>query len=106
MHRDGETTFWRRGFIDAVYLHAGRWLAHSEAIMACHPVTEVRLTTLPGRAVTLFAGSQFTPPTPGWLLSDDWVEGGEATVMPDFVNMIRRVLENRWPDIRFALPAD
>lgn len=35
----------RRGFLEAVSMTAAEWLAHGDAILAEHPVTEVRLTT-------------------------------------------------------------
>lgn len=38
---------WRRGFVDQVTCTAADWLAHADALLAAHPVTAVRLTTLP-----------------------------------------------------------
>jgi uncharacterized protein (TIGR02996 family) len=37
----------RRGFVEAVTLSAESWMAHGDAILAAHPVTQVTLTTVP-----------------------------------------------------------
>ena len=43
------TWIWHRGFIDSITCTAADWLHHGDAILAEHPVREVRLTTWPGR---------------------------------------------------------
>jgi uncharacterized protein (TIGR02996 family) len=38
---------WVRGFVGAIHARAADWMAHGDALLAAHPVTEVRLTTWP-----------------------------------------------------------
>ena len=57
-HREQWCVGIRRGFWTLATLPAADWLAHGDAILAGHPVAEVRLTTWPEWSV-----SQFIP---GW----------------------------------------
>lgn len=50
------TRIYRRGFVFSVTLTAHDWLDHGDAILAEHPVTEVRLTTR-------IQAAQYTPDT-------------------------------------------
>ena len=43
----GHSFVFRRGFVEAVTCTAADWLAHGDALLAAHPVTEVTLTTRP-----------------------------------------------------------
>ena len=38
---------YRRGFVESVTLTAAAWIEHGDAILACQPVQEVELTTVP-----------------------------------------------------------
>lgn len=53
----------RRGFIESVACPADTWLAHGDALLAAHPVTEVRLTTRPN----------FTVDSMRWPRVREWV---------------------------------
>ena len=48
----------RRGFVARCWLPAADWLAHSDAILAAHPVTAVALTTIPELKFVFAGGGQ------------------------------------------------
>jgi uncharacterized protein (TIGR02996 family) len=80
--------WWARGFVERVRLPAADWLAHADALLAEHPVTNVTLTTMPA----LF-----------WWDSDrGWVDNPHGDTFRLFDPKER--CEARWPGVTFTLP--
>ncbi len=69
----------RRGFVESVACTAADWIAHADAILAEHPVREVRLTT--------------------------WPESPHEFVDVSTHSGDRWYVHPQWPSIRFGLPA-
>lgn len=44
---NGAFDWFRRGFVERPTLPAATWLSHADAMLAVHPIREVRLTTIP-----------------------------------------------------------
>jgi uncharacterized protein (TIGR02996 family) len=88
-----------RGMIDRACCPASVWLSHGDAIRAKHPVTKVRLTTVPDwfshfsqRAST---GGQYGLIVAGVDLS---------IAIPDGYDCAMAFLSARWPGVTFELP--
>jgi hypothetical protein len=88
-----------RGFVEQVTCTAADWLAHGDAIRARHPVTRVRLTTLPAiDQVGHRPGTGYTYV----------IRGRErAVVMPYgsvYETTLPELLKLEWPGVTFDLP--
>jgi hypothetical protein len=89
----------RRGFVEEATLPAADWLQHADGILAAHPVTAVRLTTLPEIEVdpVLGTGQQIVASLmhrDSWHTLDGIPEGG----LPE------TLLRLEWPRVTFTLP--
>jgi uncharacterized protein (TIGR02996 family) len=71
---------WSRGFVESVTCTAADWLAHADAILAAHPVVEVRLTTRPDVSEGFLDVTTHADPEPHYY-------------------------HPRWKTVRFRLPA-
>jgi uncharacterized protein (TIGR02996 family) len=94
MSRPADPHAWlRRGFVESLTLPAEIWLAHAAALLARHPVREVRLTTWPALDWTLAR----------WRTHLD--AGGPAgSLAAGYMAVV--VLHREWPRITFTPPAD
>ena len=93
---DGLSLDWQRGFVDAVECPAAKWLERADTILAAHPVTRVRLTTLP----------EFRRPENA--LRDVYQLAGRRTacIVPPGEYIQSHLLRKEWPGIEFELPRD
>jgi hypothetical protein len=82
-HADSRFRVWfRRGFLESLTTTAADCLAHLDAVLAAHPVTEVRLTTRPNRDGMEFVASA------GFSGEDGYRIPGRPTV-----HTVRSILE-------------
>lgn len=105
----GQDAIIRRGFVESVGCVAADWITHGDAICAAHPVTEVRLTTVPG-----LQGVPPSHPRAGCLSGDThyWslrdiadaaaIDNDETTGAVTYANSvwIRGLCKLRWPSVR------
>jgi uncharacterized protein (TIGR02996 family) len=91
---------WRRGFIESITLPAADWLAHADALMAAHPLQEVRLTTWPK---VYWKGPSADAGYYSYHLPNKWVAHMSDDLMRlQYVAPI--LLKAEWPRIEFVLP--
>lgn len=93
--------WWRfveRGFIGNLELPAADWLTHADAILARHPVTRVKLRTVPehryrrhGQLWRLIGPNEFA-----WR---------DLSYCQGWYEVVRELLRFEWPGITFELPA-
>lgn len=101
----------RRGFVESVTLSAAAWMEHGDALLAAHPVTEVRLTTLPE---PVFYPPKWDAPHEFGLSGDpaakSWTERQLADAGCEHrgrEELARTMLSLRWPALRtWHLPPD
>jgi uncharacterized protein (TIGR02996 family) len=102
----GSKPRWRltleRGFIEAVTLPADDWLRHADAVLACHPVRRVTLTTEPGVECVFFRGR-----LTGYRLSGRSRSHAEHELedVSDYEATRLSLLKAEWPGVEFTLPA-
>lgn len=75
----------RRGFFESITCTAADWLAHGDAILAEHPVTEVRLTTLP---------------TYEWARENATLDWPTIPGTDRMTNVWDNALRHNWPSVR------
>lgn len=95
-----------RGFTELVRCSAVDWLAHGDAILAEHPVREVRLTTLP--QLTWYQVAHFrTAELPDERGSKMYDEKELADLPLNLISPIvaKEVLEKTWAGTAFDVPA-
>lgn len=91
----------RRGFVDSVELPAAAWLTHADAILACQPVREVRLTMWPGLEVDMEKNDGRGA---YYLTGRNQSYRPEDPENHDATDTIGRLLNAEWPRLRFTLP--
>lgn len=86
----------RRGFVHAITLSAADWLTHADRLLACQPIREVALTSLPEVEWQAVGGTRCRlRGRPSWLT---WGYSHEPPVA--------RLLAAEWPQVRkWHLPA-
>ncbi len=95
-----------RGFVEFVTCSATDWLTHGDAIRAAHPVTRVRLTTLPEWEWCDTGGTARQAPlspdtAPMRLVGRKWVR---LRANERLQIRLGRLLAAEWPGIVFELP--
>jgi uncharacterized protein (TIGR02996 family) len=96
-----------RGFVEAVSCVADWWLAHGDGIRAAHPVTRVRLTTMPDFEGESALGWRVAGDPQGKRFAPTDVTAKAAKVAPEerFTRLIvSGLLALRWPGVEFELP--
>lgn len=85
----------RRGFVETIESTASDWLAHGDAILAEHPVTEVRLTSRPLPRGDGERSGLWEDPAGKLFTSEDLNE--KFQVGDDLITNLLRL---RWPSVR------
>ena len=101
-----ERVDWGRGFIESLACTAADWIAHADAILAAHPVQEVRLTTWPGwrcvaeRADKGYCGYELRGG--GEVVFADWLWDGPGDEPPADVSdrITLDLLRAEWPSVK------
>jgi len=119
---DGATTLvgdpvpaaYRRGFVAAIRCPADLWLGSADAILAAHPVEEVRLTTWPGWKMTFdytverCVRIRFEHKNLRYehVFTDDGTRSAHGHSLGHIYrkDATAKLLEAAWPGIRFELP--
>lgn len=100
-----EVTEWvcRRGFVESVTCTAADFLRHADALLAFHPITEVRLTTWP--EVEEIGESHYA--LPGRHVRKYWEFAYNGEESMSHQQLIRRILSVEFPRVRtWHLPGD
>ncbi len=94
-----------RGFADRVTLSAVDWLTHAEAVLARHPLRQVKLTTMP-RTRTTGRSDPFTGEFL-WLADLGGNHRGGLILHEDYPDRRSAVvarLQAEWPGVTFEIP--
>lgn len=96
--------FTERGFYGKARCSAAVWLEHGDAIRREHPVTRVKLTTVPeyGEAVASWSSGSPNMRTIRTTLAGQPVSTGP---IPEGDSARLYLLEARWPGVEFELPS-
>lgn len=97
----------RRGFVASVTCPSEAWVAHADAILARHPVREVRLTTWPGIVLSESGCGRCFEGDPNREEFDFDTRGQARDNRGRFVGGREGMLRLRWPSVRiWHLPVE
>jgi uncharacterized protein (TIGR02996 family) len=90
-----------RGFCCEIRSPAGWWLREADALLARHPVVEVRLTTMPDDSAVELSNPVNTEPRPRmrWRGGREWVEVSAGFPTGAMI-WTRMLLRAEWPAVR------
>jgi uncharacterized protein (TIGR02996 family) len=91
----------RRGFLHTLAMRADNWVASADAILAAHPVSEVRLTTWPRVVDVELSNPINTEPRPKmrWQGGRTWVDVS-AGFPSGMIAWTRMLLAAEWPSVK------